>query len=109
MLRGLADFDGVVYPTYRDACFALGLLDDDKEYIYAIREASFWGSGRFLRHLFAMLLTSDSMSRPVHVWETSWEYLSDDIVYIMRRKLKNPGMFIKSFHSMISITNKHSY
>lgn len=36
----------VIHPTYRDACFALGLLDDNKEYIYAIKESSFWGSGR---------------------------------------------------------------
>ena len=40
--------EGVIYLTYRDACFALGLLDDDKEYIYIIKEASFWGSGHFL-------------------------------------------------------------
>ncbi|KAI9081010.1 hypothetical protein K1719_036990 [Acacia pycnantha] len=32
----------VVFPTFRKACFALGLLDDDKEYIDAIKEASSW-------------------------------------------------------------------
>ena len=91
--ENLRTVEGVVQPTYRDACFALGLLDDDKEYIYAIKEASFWGSGRFLRHLFAILLQSDSMARPVHVWENSWENLSDDILYMMRRKLKNPSIY----------------
>lgn len=30
----------VTYDTYRDACFALGMLDDDKEYIHGIIEAS---------------------------------------------------------------------
>ena len=39
---------GTVHDTYRDACFALGLLDDYKEYIEAIREACRWGSGRYL-------------------------------------------------------------
>ncbi|KAI9087105.1 hypothetical protein K1719_030940 [Acacia pycnantha] len=34
----------VVYPTFREACYALGLLDDDKEYIDAIKEASSWAS-----------------------------------------------------------------
>ena len=32
--------DGVVYPTFRDACYTRGLLDDDREYIDAIYEAS---------------------------------------------------------------------
>ncbi|XP_076900374.1 uncharacterized protein LOC143554528 [Bidens hawaiensis] len=32
--------DGVVYETFRDACYKRGLLDDDKEYIEAIEEAS---------------------------------------------------------------------
>ncbi|KAI9079534.1 hypothetical protein K1719_038506 [Acacia pycnantha] len=34
----------VVFPTFREACFALGLLDDDKDYIDAIKEASSWAS-----------------------------------------------------------------
>ncbi|GKC59671.1 ATP-dependent DNA helicase PIF1, partial [Tanacetum coccineum] len=37
-------YDNVVYPTYKDACQARGLLEDDKEYIDGILEASLWGS-----------------------------------------------------------------
>ncbi|GJU99339.1 ATP-dependent DNA helicase PIF1-like protein, partial [Tanacetum coccineum] len=36
----LREFDDVVYPTRKDACFARGLLEDDKEYIDGIIEAS---------------------------------------------------------------------
>nr|XP_025648288.1 uncharacterized protein LOC112743284 [Arachis hypogaea] len=32
--------DGILYPTFRDACYAQGILDDDKEYIDAIEEAN---------------------------------------------------------------------
>ncbi|XP_072080874.1 uncharacterized protein [Arachis hypogaea] len=32
--------DDVLYETFRDACYTRGLLDDDKEYIDAIKEAS---------------------------------------------------------------------
>lgn len=32
--------DNVVYPTFRDGCNALRLLDDDKQYIDAIKEAN---------------------------------------------------------------------
>ena len=80
-----------VYDTYRDACYALGLVDDDKEYIGAITEAHDWGNGRYLRQMFSMLLQSNSMVRPVHVWDNTWTMLSEDILYHLRRRLKNPG------------------
>lgn len=31
---------GTQYFTFRDACFAMGFLGDDKEFILAIKEAS---------------------------------------------------------------------
>ncbi|XP_072084486.1 uncharacterized protein [Arachis hypogaea] len=36
--------DGVVYSSFKDACYARGLLDDDKKYAEAIVEANHWGS-----------------------------------------------------------------
>ena len=35
--------NGVVHPTYKSACKALGFLDDDSEWIECINEASSWG------------------------------------------------------------------
>ncbi|KAK9676401.1 hypothetical protein RND81_11G074600 [Saponaria officinalis] len=80
--------DGVLYSSYKEVCYALGLLDDDKEYIDAITEASLWGSAHYLRHLFAMILLSESMSRPEIVWESTWQYLTDDVLYRQRRLLQ---------------------
>ncbi|XP_076934536.1 uncharacterized protein LOC143600866 [Bidens hawaiensis] len=37
--------NSVEYPTFRDACYAYGLLDDDNEYVEAIVEGSFTGTG----------------------------------------------------------------
>ena len=56
--------DGVLHPTLKDACYSMGLLDDDKEYIDGITEAGSWGSTFFMRKLFSMLLMSGSISRP---------------------------------------------
>ncbi|XP_076909124.1 uncharacterized protein LOC143566262 [Bidens hawaiensis] len=81
--------NSVKYPTFRDACYACGLLDDDNEYVEAIVEASFIGTGYYLRSLFCTLLMSESMSRPEFVWETTWTYLSDDILYRQRIVLKH--------------------
>ncbi|XP_057763551.1 uncharacterized protein LOC130984017 [Arachis stenosperma] len=46
--RDLRTYNNVVYSSFRDACYARGLLDDDREYIDAIEEASHWGSGYYL-------------------------------------------------------------
>ncbi|XP_059289718.1 uncharacterized protein LOC132043247 isoform X6 [Lycium ferocissimum] len=77
------------HSTFRDACYALGLLDDDKEYVDAIKEASNWGMPSYLRQLFVMLLLSNSMSRPEFVWQASWRLLSDDILHEVRTLLDN--------------------
>ena len=62
-------YEGVVYPTYKDACQARGLLENDKEYIDGLLEASLWGSGNYLRKFYVTLLMTDSMSRPEVVFE----------------------------------------
>ncbi|XP_074282420.1 uncharacterized protein LOC141606935 [Silene latifolia] len=76
-------------PTFKEVCYALGLLGDDKEYIDAIKEASEWGSGYYLRNLFATLLLANSLVKPELVWEETWPLLSDDILYRRRRELRN--------------------
>ncbi|RYR59710.1 hypothetical protein Ahy_A05g025648 [Arachis hypogaea] len=83
-LRDIRTVGGIIYATYRDACFALGLLQDDKEFIDTIKEASSWASGSYVRRLFVILLTSKNISRPEHVWDRCWHQLSDDILYRQR-------------------------
>uniref|UniRef100_A0A453RTU0 Uncharacterized protein n=1 Tax=Aegilops tauschii subsp. strangulata TaxID=200361 RepID=A0A453RTU0_AEGTS len=48
--------DGVVHPTYKSACYALGLLNDDKEWDDCIKEASHWASAPQMRQLFYTIL-----------------------------------------------------
>lgn len=85
--------NGIEYDSYRDACYALELLDDDNEYIDGIKEASQWASATSLRNLFATLLSLDYLSRPENVWDNCWSYLSDDILYKRRTLMQHPGMF----------------
>jgi hypothetical protein len=86
--------NGVKYKTFKDACFALGLLDDDKEFIDAINQASVWGTASSMRRLFVELLVTNQFSRPEVVFEKVWESLSDDILYRQRRSLRVPGYYI---------------
>ena len=71
----------VVYPTFRDACFALGFLQDDKEYVEAIKEAKDWGTSHHLRKLFVTMLITSSINKPEQVWKQIWHWLADDILY----------------------------
>ncbi|XP_021991785.1 ATP-dependent DNA helicase pif1-like [Helianthus annuus] len=84
--------NGQVFPTFRDACYTRGLLDDDKEYIEAIKEAYYTGSGYYLRNLFATMLASNTFSKPEHVWENTWEYLADGILYNRQKLLRIKGL-----------------
>ncbi|XP_012837527.1 PREDICTED: uncharacterized protein LOC105958070, partial [Erythranthe guttata] len=85
------------YPHARDlryACYVLGLLDDDKEYINAIIEVNTWASGDYIRRLFAVMLLSNSLSRPEHVWQSCWLDLAEGIAYKQQRLHKNPDLHI---------------
>ncbi|XP_028777507.1 uncharacterized protein LOC114734111 [Neltuma alba] len=86
--------DGVVYPTFRAACHALGLLDDDNEYINGIKEASLWASGSMLRKMFVSMLLSSSLSRPEFVWEQTSKVLSEDLLFISRDDPMSSSVFI---------------
>jgi hypothetical protein len=85
--------NGFQYLTYREACFAMGFLGDDREFIEAIKEAHAWGSGVFLRKLFIIILLSESMDRPDYVWGKSWQWLCDGILYNQRQLAQNQGIF----------------
>jgi hypothetical protein len=58
-----------VHDTYHETCGVLSLLADDREFLEAIDEISFVGSGYYLRKVFTILLLSSSMSNPLKVWE----------------------------------------
>ncbi|KAH7533321.1 hypothetical protein FEM48_Zijuj04G0118400 [Ziziphus jujuba var. spinosa] len=90
----IMNINGIQYNSLRDACYALGLLDDDKEYVDAIAEASHWGSTHYLRNLFATLLLLDSLKRLEFIWEQSWWYRSDNILYKQRSMLHHQDLHL---------------
>ncbi|KAF7826981.1 uncharacterized protein G2W53_018145 [Senna tora] len=90
--------NGVVYPTFKDACYVMGLLDDDKEYIEGIIEGSKRSSGFYLRKLFATLLIHNTIARPSYVWENAWMHLSDDILLKERHRTGNPDLHLDDEH-----------
>lgn len=87
----------IQYQTFREACFAMGFLEDDREFIGAIREAYQWGSGYFLRRLFVIMLLAGSINRPRHVWNSTVHWLSDGILREQRLLANNPGVILLTF------------
>ncbi|XP_021999396.1 uncharacterized protein LOC110896241 [Helianthus annuus] len=86
--------DGVVYATFKEACYAYGLLNDDKEWNNALSEAKLWASGSQLRELFVTMLLFCEVNRPAQLWAQNWEILSDDILYLKRRLFMFPGLHL---------------
>lgn len=84
--------NGVLYPTYKEACYALGLLEDDKEWDDCIKEAATWGNGSQLRQLFSTILLHCEVVNPGSLWESNWKILSEDVLYRQRRLLNFPDL-----------------
>ncbi|CAH1445086.1 unnamed protein product [Lactuca virosa] len=87
--------NGIVHDSYKDACYALGLLDDDREYISSINETHHWATASFCRSLFVMLITSDSLSSPAHVFEETYQCLSDDVIHVREQEIGVRGLKLK--------------
>ena len=81
----------VVYPTYREACYAAGLLEDDKEYIDSIKDAAHWAPAEHLRDLFVTLLSQKELQTPLTVWLQTWHLLAQDVEYKRSQILRVPG------------------
>ena len=96
---------GVEYPTYRETCFAIGFLQDDREFIASINEAKDWGSTPYLKNLFVLLLLIGTMNKPEQVWGKTWHCLSDDILYSHRRSTSTPGWLTYSLTQKSFIIN----
>lgn len=90
--KDFKNFEGGTYPTYKDTCQARGLLEDDKEYVDGLLEASTWGSGHYLRSFYVTLIMTDSMSHPEKVYEKTWHVMADDVEHIELVKTNNPGI-----------------
>uniref|UniRef100_A0A0D2ZU42 ATP-dependent DNA helicase n=2 Tax=Brassica oleracea var. oleracea TaxID=109376 RepID=A0A0D2ZU42_BRAOL len=82
----------VVYKKFKEACYARGLLDDDKEWHEAIEEPSSWATGRQLRRLFVLILVYCQVVDPLKLWEHTWMFLAEDILYMKRKEFRFPGL-----------------
>ena len=69
----------------------MGFLQDDREFVEPIKEAKDWGTTHYLRKLFVLMLLTGTMNKPEEVWDQTWHWLADDIVYHYRKSTTNTG------------------
>ncbi|GJU91462.1 hypothetical protein Tco_1303885, partial [Tanacetum coccineum] len=86
--------NGVVYPTYKEACYASGLLEDDNEYVDSIKDVAHWAPPEHLRELFVTLLSQKELTTPLTVWLQTWHLLAQDVQYKRRQVLNIPDLII---------------
>lgn len=66
--ESIQTINNITYNTFREACDALGLLDNDNEWLSTI-EASNWATAQQLRRLFASMLLFCEISNPLNLFE----------------------------------------
>lgn len=69
-----------------------GLLDDDREWHDAIKEPSYWAIGRQLRRLFVIILLFYQVIDPLKLWDHTWRFLAEDILYMKCKEFRFPGL-----------------
>ncbi|CAB5210931.1 unnamed protein product [Rhizophagus irregularis] len=95
VVRGSTSFEnirtvnGIFYHTFKEACIALNLLQDDEEWNQCLQEASQVQGGAQLRKLFATILLFCEPTRPKILWEKHIFALSDDILHQVRHNSNN--------------------
>ena len=65
--------------TFKEACIARGLVEDDGEWDAALAEASLTSVGSQLRHLFLYIIVQCEPDNPTALFEKFWRRLGEDI------------------------------
>ncbi|XP_071699448.1 uncharacterized protein [Rutidosis leptorrhynchoides] len=85
-----------VRSTYREACLAMGLLGDDKEWFTAMEEAAATATSVQLRMLFSHILQFCDVADPLKLWKQCWKLMSDDIPIRVASSLRISRIYINS-------------
>ncbi|GFX22534.1 ATP-dependent DNA helicase [Trichonephila clavipes] len=82
--------NGQQYPTYKDACLALGLLEDDNQWECMLAEVALNCTAIQIRRLFAIVLTTCFPARAQILWEIHKDSMTDDILHQHRIRCHDP-------------------
>jgi hypothetical protein len=91
----------IVHPTFKAACLARGLLQDDAEWDQCLSEATGVQLPRSLRQLFASLLIFNNVTNPGRLWDRHKAALMEDFLHQARQvsgqKASTKEVYIANF------------
>ena len=87
----LRSVNGQLYPTFKSACLARGLLESDEEWISCLQEAAFLKTGYQLRQLFVVILIFCEPVQPGVLWDRFCLELSDDFTHSLQQNHSDLG------------------
>jgi hypothetical protein len=86
--------DSIQYSTYKETLQALGLLEDDSEWISCLKEATeTMTNAHDLRNLFCMIIIQCQANSPVELYEKFKTKLCDDIILKKQNETNLPIEF----------------
>ncbi|XP_074306204.1 uncharacterized protein LOC141641444 [Silene latifolia] len=91
----LRTIDKRLFSSYKAACFAYGLLSDDKEWHEAMSEANRWAMPYQLREMFVTILLFCEVTDIKTFWENSYSMLSEDIERRKRKAFNHPTLILQ--------------
>ena len=80
------------HTTYKAACLALGLLENDDQWKYALEDAALAQSPSKMRALFAIIIVFCIPSDPQSLWEQFQRHFCEDLLYRERTRLHDPQL-----------------
>ncbi|GFY41474.1 ATP-dependent DNA helicase [Trichonephila inaurata madagascariensis] len=81
--------NGQQYPTYKDTCLSLGLLEDDDQWDCMFTEAALNCTAIQIRLLYAIVLTTCFLAREETLWDNHKNSMTDDILHRHRTRLND--------------------
>lgn len=75
----LKTVNNIEYPTFKAACKAFGLLEDDKQWDFALEEAAMCRSPNKMRELFSVILIFCHPADALSLWDKYKNSFSEDI------------------------------
>lgn len=99
----LRTFDGNIFPTFKLAAGARGLLESDEEWVRCLQDASTYQMPREMRNTFAYILCFGSPANPLELWEE----FRDDFTMDFDRNYLQADAINLALHSLESVLKQH--